>query len=170
MTEAYSSTLEGCRCVGNTPTHHHRSSATHWEYPQLQCFLEWELVTSGLKANFNLLFYFVNKVLLNSTANQFSSTLSITGLVVQKESWIMLTETTWPQNLKCLLSELFYFFFTFWVLGRKVCCSLILRLAVFTCVPKEVFLVRTRTYTLKHTYTYTQLHDHSLVHGLLNNI
>lgn len=110
MIEAHSGTLEGCRYVGNTPTHHHRSSTTHWEYPQLQCFLEWELVTSGLKANFNLLFYFVNKVLLTSTANQFSSALSITGFVVQKQSWIMLTETTWPQNLECLLSEFCFVF------------------------------------------------------------
>lgn len=151
MTEAHSSTLEGCRCVGNTPTHHHRSSATHWEYPQLQCFLEWELVTSGLKANFNLLFYFVNKVLLNSTANQFSSTLSITGLVIQKESWIMLTETTWPQSLKRLLSELFFFHFLSF---RKE------SLLLFDLKVSGLYLCAQGSFSSTHTHIHTQTYIH----------
>ena len=144
MTEAHSGTLEGCRCVGNTPTHHHRSSATHWEYPQLQCFLEWELVTSGLKANFNLLFYFVNKVLLNSTANQFSSTLSITGLVVQKESWIMLTETF----------TFWAFFFFHFLSFRKE------SLLLFDLKVSGLYLYAQGRFSSMHTHIHTQTYIH----------
>ena len=52
----------------------------------------------------------------------------------------------------------FFFFFAFWVLGKKVCCSLILRLAVFTHMPKEVF-----QYADTHTNIHTHIPNHTFI-------